>query len=225
MPLMYFREMAKDLKHFAATGMVGGDFDTLPHHWSTNALNYYVLARLLWDPALDVDSIVDDFCRSGFGNAADEMKKYYAHCEKLTAKYIKLGGESVKDLEDLTVVPTSGFGKFCHAFTQNDFNILEAIIRDAKSKVGADSPELRRIEFVETGLIFFKKNREFAMKYWNTPAEERKKLVPEIDKLVAEWKVMFAKYPFAINLTSLASSYFYTFFRNCSWKPIHQYAK
>ena len=63
------------------------------------------------------------------------------------------------------------------------------------------------------------------MKYWKTPQKQRKSLIPEIDKLVVEWKVMFEKYPFAINLTALASSYFYTFFRNCGWKPIHQYQK
>lgn len=225
MPLMYFREMAKDLKHFAATGMVGGDFDTLPHHWATNALNYYVLARLLWDPALPVDDIVDDFCQSGFGAAADEMKKYYAHCEKLTEKYIALGGESIDELEDLTVVPKSGFGMFCRAFTAAEFEKLGKILNAAKAKVSADSPEARRIEFVGVGLEFFKKNREFAMKYWKTPQKQRKSLIPEIDKLVVEWKVMFKKYPFAINLTALASSYFYTFFRNCGWKPIHQYQK
>lgn len=225
MPLMYFREMAKDLKYFASTGMVGGDFDTLPHHWATNALNYYVLARLLWDPALPVDDIVDDFCKSGFGKAADSMKKYYAHCEKLTQKYIQLGGESIKELEDLTVVPTSGFGRFCRAFTAEEFKKLESILTEAKGKVAADSPEARRIEFVGVGLEFFKKNREFAMKYWQTPGKERKKLIPEIDKLVMEWKEMFHKYPFAINVTSLTAGYFYTFFRNCGWKPIHQYAK
>lgn len=225
MPLMYFREMAKDLKHFAATGMVGGDFDTLPHHWATNALNYYVLARLLWDPALEVEAIIDDFCQSGFGAAAGEMKKYYAHCEKLTEKYIALGGESIEDIEDLTVVPKSGFGKFCHAFTAAEFEKLGSILKNAKGKVAAGSPEARRIEFVETGLNFFKMNREFAMKYWKTPAKQRKTLIPEIDKLIEKWKAMFEKYPFAINLTALVDDYFYTFFRNCGWKPVRPYQK
>ena len=225
MPLMYYREMAKDLKHFAATGMVGGDFDTLPHHWATNALNYYVLASLLWDPAAEVNDIVDDFCKSGFGDAAEEMKKYYALCAEYTDRYTDLGGISIKELEDLTAVPQGGFGKFCRAFTQESFDKLEKALNDARGKVAADSPERKRIEFVALGLKFFKLNREFAVKYWNTPARDRKKLIPEIDKLVVQWKEIFQEHPFAINLPALVDNYFYEFFRNCGWKPIHAYQK
>ena len=225
MPLMYFREMANDLKHFASTGMVGGDFDTLPHHWATNALNYYILANLLWDPATPLEELINDFCDKGFGAASADMKRYYAYCEKLTGNYVSLGGESIKQMEDLTAVPTGGFGKFCRAFTADDFKKLEGILADARKKVGADSPELRRIDFVAAGLKYFKLNREFAMKYWKTPAKQRKTLIPEINKLVVEWKKIFAEYPFAINVPALASGYYYSFFRNCGWKPVHQFAK
>ena len=225
MPLMYYREMAKDLKYFAATGMVGGDFDTLPHHWATNALNYYVLASLMWDPAQSVESIVDDFCTKGFGDASEDMKKYYALCAEYTDRYTNLGGSSIKDLEDLTVVPKSGFGAFCRAFNQEAFDNLAKALDSARSKVAADSPERSRIEFVAVGLKFFKLNRDFAIKYWNTPAKARKTLIPEIDKLVVQWKEIFKEYPFAINLPALADNYYYGFFRNCGWKPIHQFQK
>ena len=30
-------------------------------------LNYYVLAKLIWDPECDINSLIDDYCRSGFG--------------------------------------------------------------------------------------------------------------------------------------------------------------
>ena len=78
---------------------------------------------------------------------------------------------------------------------------------------------------MEVGLNFFKMNREFAMKYWKTPSKQRKTLIPEINKLTEQWKKMFEKYPFAINLTALGDDYFYTFFRNCGWKPVRQYQK
>ena len=153
------------------------------------------------------------------------MKKYYALCAEYTDRYTNLGGSSIKDLEDLTVVPKSGFGAFCRAFDKEAFDKLEKALDDARSKVAADSPERNRIEFVAIGLKFFKLNREFAIKYWNTPAKERKKLIPEIDKLVVQWKEIFAKYPFAINIPAIVDNYFYGFFRNCGWKPIHQYQK
>jgi hypothetical protein len=153
------------------------------------------------------------------------MKKYYALCEKLTGKYIAIGGESIEDIEDLTAIPVDGFGKFCRAFTAAEFEKLGTILKDAKGKVPADSPEARRIEFVEVGLNFFKMNREFAMKYWKTPDKQRKTLIPEINKLTEQWRKMFEKYPFAINLTALGDDYFYTFFRRCGWKPVRPYQK
>lgn len=225
MPFLYYRNMAEDLKHFAATGMVGGDFDTLPHHWATNALNYYVLANLLWNPAASVDDLVDDFCKSGFGTASEAMKKYYAHCEKLTDVYRNSGGVSIKSLEDITEIPASRFGRFCRVFTPEEFRRLETLLNDARNAAGNDESILKRIDFVSTGLEFFKRNSEFARKYWATPAKERKKLIPEIDQLVSQWKEMFHKYPFAINVIALADDYFYEFFRNCGWKARRAYKK
>ena len=85
--------------------------------------------------------------------------------------------------------------------------------------------ERQRIDFVAAGLKFFKLNNEFAQKYYNTPAKERKKLVPEIDALINEWKAIFKEHPFAINLTGIGTNYFYEFFRNCGWKPVREYKK
>ena len=80
--------------------------------------------------------------------------------------------------------------------------------------------ERRKQNLSQVGLATILDVSRQAISKWESDAA-----IPEIDKLVVEWKVMFKKYPFAINLTALASSYFYTFFRNCGWKPIHQYQK
>ena len=225
MPFVYTKLMAKDLKYFAANGMVGGDFDTLPHHWATQSLNYYVLANLLWDPATPLEDLINDFCQKGFGAGAEKMKEYYAHCEKLTDMYRNYGGISVADHEDLTKVPVYGFGKFCRVFNAEEIKKLESLLDAARSKVAAESMERQRIDFVAAGLKFFKLNSEFARKYYNTPAKERKTLIPEINALIKEWKTIFNEYPFAINLTGIGTDYFYEFFRNCGWQPVRPYKK
>eukprot|EP01035_Chromulina_nebulosa_P025912 gene25912-33868_t len=66
--------------------MFGADFDSIIHHWSTQGLNYYVLAKLLWNPAADVPALVEDYCRAGFGAAAPEVKNYFAQLEALTSE-------------------------------------------------------------------------------------------------------------------------------------------
>jgi hypothetical protein len=102
---------------------------------------------------------------------------------------------------------------------------LEGFIKDAKSKVAADSPEAKRIEFVAAGLEYCRKNAAFWQKYWKTPAKERKSLIPDIDALVAYWQKLFREKPFAIAVPGQVYSHYTSFFRNCGWKPIHNYKK
>lgn len=83
-PAIYVHKLAEDLRYFAAHSLVGTDFDSCMHHWATEGVNYYVLARLLWNPAADVDAILDDYCRAGFGAAAGDVRKYLSRIEELT---------------------------------------------------------------------------------------------------------------------------------------------
>lgn len=226
LPFVYVHTMGEDLKHFASTGMVGGDFDTLPHNWAVQSLNYYVLANLLWDPSTPVDALVDDFCQKGFGAGADDMKAFYRYNEDLTNAYAQRGGESIKVLEDLTLSDSGTWRhKFLRVFTPAAFDKLESYLAAARSKVAEDSPERRRIDFVAAGIGFTRRNAEFWMKYYKTPAKERKNLRKDIDALVKYWVEFFNRYPYAINVPSMASGHYYSFFRNCGWKPIRQFAK
>ena len=57
-------------------GMIGADFDTYPGRFPT-ALENYVAVRLVAEPALSFERIVDDYC-SAYGEAADDVRAYYA---------------------------------------------------------------------------------------------------------------------------------------------------
>jgi len=46
--------------------------------WGGWGLYHYVMARLLWNPAEDVEDIFTDYLQKGFGTAADEMKRYFS---------------------------------------------------------------------------------------------------------------------------------------------------
>lgn len=45
--------------------------------WGARGLTYYVLAKMIWDADLDVDTIVEDFYTKAFGPAAWEMKRFF----------------------------------------------------------------------------------------------------------------------------------------------------
>ncbi|HUS81019.1 MAG TPA: DUF4838 domain-containing protein, partial [Armatimonadota bacterium] len=64
----------------------------------TIGLNYYVAAKLLWDADLDVDALVEDYCRKMYGAASEPMLEYWQGWEQaaidsdvhLAAEYVDL---------------------------------------------------------------------------------------------------------------------------------------
>ncbi|MBM4078177.1 MAG: DUF4838 domain-containing protein, partial [Planctomycetes bacterium] len=81
---IYVHKLAEDFRYLAHHSMMGTDFDSCCHNWATQGLNYYVLARLHWNPDQKADDLIDDYCRSGFGRAAAEVKRYLTRVEQLT---------------------------------------------------------------------------------------------------------------------------------------------
>jgi hypothetical protein len=74
-PRGFARVMARSLREFHELGcrhfatQAGTDF-------ATNGFVYYLAARLLWNPELEVETVLGDFCRAGFGAAAETVRKY-----------------------------------------------------------------------------------------------------------------------------------------------------
>ena len=218
LPVIYVHEMAKDIRHCAETGMVGSDFDSLTHHWATLGLNYYVLAQLLWDPAQDVDAIIDDYCQKGFGPAAPELKAYFALCEELTGKMADRRAENVKALEDLTNDRReSVMGTFMKVFTQEKLTELAGLLARAREKTAEGSPERARVDFIGAGFRFTMNRVEFCRKYAAAP--DKRTLCPLADEQSKFWHGIFNEYPYAVNIPLLAIDQYYSFWRNCGrWK-------
>ena len=86
-PVVYVHKLAEDFRFMADHSLVGTDFDSCCHNWATQGLNYYVCAKLHWNPYLDVDELIDDYCQTGFGSGADSVKKYLSKLEELSADY------------------------------------------------------------------------------------------------------------------------------------------
>ncbi len=52
-----------------------GDPDV--RHFNRNRLLYYLYCRLLWNPQLDMNLLVAEYCRLAYGPAAEAMERYY----------------------------------------------------------------------------------------------------------------------------------------------------
>ena len=83
-PAIYVHKFAEDFGAMAHRSMIGTDFDSCIHHWSTQGLNYYVCAKLHWNPDLAIDAVIDDYCRAGFGPGAPHVKQYLLRLESVT---------------------------------------------------------------------------------------------------------------------------------------------
>lgn len=160
-PGVFVRRMDRDIKHCYETGMIGADFDSVVHHWSTQGLNYYVLAKLLWNPALDVDALVDDYCRSGFGAGASAVRRYFDRLETLTDLAAASVGEEMEEaLRDEEVVetrknPLDSFLKYApQIYTPSRIAELSALLDEAAVAARGDEKALQRIGFLRLGLEY-----------------------------------------------------------------------
>jgi len=81
--------------------------------------------------------------------------------------------------------------------------------------VADDKESLQRVEFIAAGLEFSRNRVEFVRKFQKLYGKNKK----ELSKLAAEqqeyWKALFKKYPFAVNIPSLAINQYYSYWRRC----------
>jgi hypothetical protein len=80
LPFPDFDELAADIPMYRKNGVVGlfleGDF--AEGGGGENAeLRSYVMARLLWNPNLNVDPVIDEFMSAYYGKAARPMRAYF----------------------------------------------------------------------------------------------------------------------------------------------------
>ena len=195
-PLVNFsHKFAEDFKYMADNAMLGTDFDSIFNMWSTQSLNYYVIAKLNWDPYLDVDEIIDDYCKSGFGKGWKNIRKYWGRVEEIT----NLGALNEKQhmLDPYTPEVIAELAEY-----------LDSTVKEA----GGDIKVLAKIEFLRAGLEFTDMQAK-AFRMNNRVKADRKdeKLKAASQKVLDEkWTYMrnlFMKYPMAIDV---GGAYFYS---------------
>ncbi len=166
LPGVFVTKLGEDLRHCYATMMFGADFDSIIHHWSTQGLNYYVLAKLLWNPAADVPALVDDYCRAGFGAAAPEVRSYFAQLEALTSELAAgIAGDIAGELRAEEDEPARGLDPdSIYAVIPKYYGparlaplraTLARAAAAAKSRAsGSEAEVLRRVAFLGRGLDY-----------------------------------------------------------------------
>jgi hypothetical protein len=186
LPLLYVHKFGKDFRYLADHGMMGTDFDACCHHWATQGLNYYVVARLHWNPDQDVSAIVADYCRAGFGPAARSVRRYFA------------------GLEALLDEAAAGKAKPTAVFRPRALGRLRKELEQARRDAGGDPAITKRLAFLELGLRWTEVEVR-AHSFLIDPAKaDRKAVKKTLDERFALMRQVFRETPLALNVAYIS---------------------
>jgi len=212
-PLIWPTRMAEDLQHLARTGMIGVDIPNIHGHWATQGLNYYVLAKILWNPSLDARQLVDDYCDRGFGPAAAAVKKYYSRLMELTAQLAAHNGKRDRDVEGIlargeateedsavrTLARTTQVSPWEVVYSPKVMMELEEYLVQARRLAAGQPAARKRVEFLSLGFEYARRDLKMkqAVARYERDSESREKTVELLKALVEleEWRKQQAASP------------------------------
>lgn len=151
MPVLFMERAAEDFAWLTDHNMFGLDMDTTYGHWSIQGLQYYVLAKLTWDPYADIDEVLTDYMERAFGgDAAPYMRQYF---EQLEQAYYRRA-ERMKDMNGLQRIAS-----LPEQYPPQLLSRLQMLLDQARDAVGdGEKADVyrQRIDFNQTGLDFTK---------------------------------------------------------------------
>ena len=214
MPGVFVTKLDRDIKHCFQTGMIAADFDSVLHHWATQGLNYYVLAKLLWDPSQDAEGIVQDYCQKGFGSAASVMRRYFRELEEVTDRCasgsINQAGSNPsagelreEELDETSVKHGETYMRLARTYTPAVIGQLRQTLSEARSAAGNDKRVKQRIDFLETGLRYGELQAEVHRAFFANQTD-RTLLCRLLDERYKAFREIVRTQPFAVNVAYIS---------------------
>ena len=151
-PQNYARRLFNDYEDLKANGLKGTDFDCVDNSWGAKGLNVYANCRAALNPdRLSFETILDDYCRAGFGPAAASVKEYFNAVEKMNeAASREIAVRAPKVLDFRQVVRAE-----CY-YDHLDVAALEAILGKANGEAARDEEVRARIALLRAALGYAK---------------------------------------------------------------------
>ncbi|TCO87553.1 uncharacterized protein DUF4838 [Chthoniobacter flavus] len=210
-PTIYVHKLAQDIRHMAERGLVSTDFDACMQNWSTQGLTYYVLAKLLWDPNLDVDAEIDSYCRSGFGNGWKEIENYFARLEALMNQTAAVNHAPGPDTPNGTIMIP---------YTPEVLAELRGYLDAADRATAGDAASQRRIAFLRRGLDLTEIEaaaHSFLRRAKELNADEKAEAVKLLDRRWVTMRKIFTEDHYAVNVAGLLQAEDHRF-KPLGWK-------
>ncbi|HWL54814.1 MAG TPA: DUF4838 domain-containing protein [Chthoniobacteraceae bacterium] len=137
-PIIFTRIMQDDarlLRGKSKGEYVECSYGTPMRYAALNHYPYLVQARLYWNPDLDLDAFLDEYCRKYYGPAAEEMKAFLTFAEEV---WMRPGPRTI--------------GREDSFLKEKDVDRFFAILAQARAKTGKAEEAIydRRVAAVET---------------------------------------------------------------------------
>ncbi len=87
LPWPMIHTMRHDIPFYRDMGVRGFYTQLSANSWHRLGLNFYVAAKLAWNPDLDVDALLADYFEKFYGPAAEPMRAYFMTLEKAYTDY------------------------------------------------------------------------------------------------------------------------------------------
>ena len=75
-PYSMTKRTAIEYRYFYEHGIIGCRVETMPA-WAWHGPTLYLAAKMMWDPMLDVDALLEDYYGKFYGPAAEPMQRYF----------------------------------------------------------------------------------------------------------------------------------------------------
>lgn len=145
--------MPKHVAHFIKKNqeyIIGGYFESETDHYLFNYLNYYVLAKLLWNPSIDVDKLLAEHYQAMFGEGAAPMEKFFNDLEDIWTNKI-LGATVMTGIGPVAKIPSEK-DIWTKIYSPAKLAEYESLFRAAK-RAAKSKEAVERIQFIQDRLL------------------------------------------------------------------------
>jgi len=148
-PNLMPHDVAARVRELADRGVLGVFACGGGEQWGLEGPAYYVYAKLSWDPRLDADVLLKDYCRGVYHGAAPEMERFFNLIEARTA--VGKATQTVKEQAD-NDYRISAANYFPEAYPPHILTALDSLLANAEAKTAGDDFATQWLAF--TGLQY-----------------------------------------------------------------------
>ncbi len=146
-PFWPTRRLGEHFKRLMATGYFEGfDSDSSCGSYASFGFYYYFICRIIADPTLSIDAILDEYC-AGFGSAAPQVRDYLTYWENFAYNQADAGNTEILGW-------ATGMAAYPGAYTDRAFaGALQILAAADTALLPGETAARARIDFLRTACL------------------------------------------------------------------------